>query len=385
MRYHLTPNGPKRCIAKKGNCKYSGQLHGSIEEVKKAYEKQHEHMSLTSVKKSDNENIINNDNNVNFGIASVESNRKFESAVIDKISVDKDLLEESRRQEKVLQEVIIQGRDFTDEEIASRADYVERVTSILRSEGLETHKLMFDEDGNPSSERREVMESVIEQSLALYSDIPKEKKSILTGGIGGAGKGTILRGKGLDKTYATINPDDTKELMAVNGFIPNVPGLTAMESSTLAHREAVIYSTAVYETLISQGKNINIDATMGNIASVKKDVKNLTGAGYDIRGIFVDIDNDTSIVRGNGRYKKSMDSFAKNGGVGIGGRPVPRIVNKPPENPVFSSSSVENFAKVHGAGLFSQAEVWNNDGAKPVQVDVDDFVGDTFRGKAWEW
>ena len=62
----------------------------------------------------------------------------------------------------------------------------------------------------------------------------------MVGGLGGAGKTTILKGQAnVDLSrYLMINPDDIKEEMAQRGLVPHIEGLSPMEASDLVHEES---------------------------------------------------------------------------------------------------------------------------------------------------
>jgi hypothetical protein len=62
----------------------------------------------------------------------------------------------------------------------------------------------------------------------------------IAGGLGGAGKTTVLeQHAGINSSgFPTINPDEFKEELARRDLVPDVPGLSPMEASSLVHQES---------------------------------------------------------------------------------------------------------------------------------------------------
>lgn len=70
-------------------------------------------------------------------------------------------------------------------------------------------------------------------------NVPCGRLALFTGGLGGAGKTSMLARNDVDVTqFLTLNNDDIKEEMASDGMIPQVNGLTPMEACPLVHEEA---------------------------------------------------------------------------------------------------------------------------------------------------
>ncbi|WP_034252270.1 zeta toxin family protein [Bifidobacterium crudilactis] len=96
----------------------------------------------------------------------------------------------------------------------------------------------------------------------LQRDARHDGRLVFAGGMGGAGKSTILRMMGGTDGYITVNPNDIKERMAQEGMIPNVRGLTPMEASPLVHEEASRMSKEIIHELSRTNTNMVIDKTM---------------------------------------------------------------------------------------------------------------------------
>ena len=213
-----------------------------------------------------------------------------------------------------------------------RAQLIEKRVDEAKAKGLETTQqfaVQVGEDDagdplfvwNPERERqhKEVLDHFWKQE---FDGIPSEGKSVVSGGIGGAGKSTILRNHAdIDRAaYGTVNPDDIKEYMAEHGMMPKLKGLDLMEGSALAHEESSYLAKQLAQRAYGEKKNMIWDITMASPRSVQSRVDALTKYGYsEIKGVFVDIPVETSVERAIGRWWQGHTDP----NVSIGGRYVP--------------------------------------------------------------
>ena len=81
---------------------------------------------------------------------------------------------------------------------------------------------------------------IIDDLYRDAGDVLCDGEAVIAGGLGGAGKGTVLaKHAGIDTSkYLVIDPDRIKEQMALRGMIPDVAGLSPMERSVLVHEES---------------------------------------------------------------------------------------------------------------------------------------------------
>ncbi|MFM9035960.1 MAG: zeta toxin family protein [Mycobacterium sp.] len=250
--------------------------------------------------------------------------------------------------------------DFTE-----RADYVDRVLMKWFENGTSTATL-YKNNGKWNPVRRqqqlELMEEIWNESA---SNVPNNGKSIISGGLGGAGKSYTLENivKVDPSEYFTINPDLIKEKMAEKDMIPNLdPKLTPMELSPLAHTEA---SEMAYELAIRayrEKKNVVWDITMSSKASVANGrVKLMRAAGYrEINAVFVDVTVEKSIRQARTRWSNGLIAFAQ--GVGYGGRFLPSGAageNLPTPGAPWRSKNREVFEAVKT--LFDGYKVYDNE------------------------
>ncbi|MGJ4139086.1 DUF3560 domain-containing protein [Corynebacterium evansiae] len=190
--------------------------------------------------------------------------------------------------------------------------------------------------------------------------IPRDRKALFTGGIGGSGKGATLkeRNKGEGTKYLTLNADDVKEVMAEMGMIEVPDNMTPMEGVALIHEESSDITSALADRAYKQGMNVVWDITMGSTGSVQKRIDDLRENGYtDIVGTFTDVPLEVSVNGAAQRYARGMDKFIN--GDGYGGRYVPENVIRKAETEtpgVTRNKQVFNSLR----DQFDSWEVWDN-------------------------
>jgi hypothetical protein len=215
---------------------------------------------------------------------------------------------------------------LTDKEWTEHLTEVRLKLETAHARGLVTDQLYtIDPDRlRWTRERRQVHGEIVESIYEDAKNVPCEHSAIIAGGLGGAGKTTILKEQGgIDSSkYLTINPDDVKEEMARRGLIPQVEGLSPMEASDLVHEESSTIAKRLARRAYADGKNLIWDITMSSHESAEARINDLHRAGYaQVDGIFVDISVETSARRIEARHRQGHDEFR--GGHGLGGRFVP--------------------------------------------------------------
>jgi hypothetical protein len=224
---------------------------------------------------------------------------------------------------------------LTDEQFAARTTLVSNVMNDARKT-LSTDITHTDEHGGWDPERDALHREVAAALYAKAANVPTDGQAVIAGGLGGAGKSTVLRKfANIDQSkYLTVNPDDIKEELARRGKIPEVPGhpeLSPMERAPLVHEESSRIARMVADRAYADRRNMIWDITMSSQASVESRVTAMRGAGYTgIKGIFVDVPVESSaskagaVERAMTRYRSGVDQF--NAGSGLGGRFVPPSV-----------------------------------------------------------
>jgi predicted kinase len=195
-------------------------------------------------------------------------------------------------------------------------------------------------------ERRDAHDDIIEDLYRESANVPCEREAIIAGGLGGAGKSTVLdKYAGVDRSrYLTINPDDIKEVMAERGLIPELDGLSPMEASDLVHEESSHIAYQLADRAMRDGKNIIWDITMSRLGSVLGRLDGLDDAAYSTKGVFVDISTDVAVERADARHRIGHEDYRA--GIGFGGRYVPPEVIQAQTDPEWGSINRRTFEEV---------------------------------------
>jgi hypothetical protein len=259
---------------------------------------------------------------------------------------------------------------------ADYADHVREVAKLLdraTAEGLTTdrlHTLNPDHD-IWTDDRADVHDQIIEDAYRAAANVPCERQAVIAGGLGGAGKTTVLEQyAGIDRSqFLTINPDGFKEELARRGLVPQIPGLSPMEASTLGHEESSYLARQLALRALADGKNIIWDVTMSSLASASRRVDELRAAEYRrVDGLFVDIPIETSVGRVEARHRQGHDLFLS--GEGLGGRLVPAEVTRSQADPDFGSVNRRAFETLKDR--FDHWAIYDNsaDGRPPILTET---------------
>lgn len=256
--------------------------------------------------------------------------------------------------------------EVTDAEYEAHTKVIEARIGAALKDGKNTdaeHALDVDR-GVWSAERAKVHKQIVNDLYAKAKHVPNDRKSVMAGGLGGAGKSTVL-GKyaGIDSSkFLTLNPDDMKEVMAERGLVPEVEGLSPMERAALIHEESSHLTNLLGKRALGDGKNVIWDITMASRGSVDRRITEMRGAGYDdMRAVFVDIPVETSVERALARHRRGMTKY--NAGEGLGGRYVPPSIIRKNESKTSTSKNRDTFEAVKGE--FDQWDLYDNTGTAP--------------------
>jgi predicted kinase len=261
---------------------------------------------------------------------------------------------------------------FTDAEWAEHVADVRDALEQADSDGLATDcQYTTDPDREQwTAERDRVQGLIVADLYEQAKDVPCDHQSIIAGGLGGAGKSTVLS-KHADvdlSQYLTINPDTIKEEMARRGLIPEVAGLSPMEASDLVHEESSAIAKQLARKALADGKNVIWDITMSSRASTEHRIDDLRSAGYRVDGVFVDIPVETSVRRADARHREGEEDYCA--GHGLGGRYVPHEVIRAQADSQWGSKNRRTFEEV--SPRFDHWSRYDNsvDGRPPRLVDT---------------
>lgn len=211
------------------------------------------------------------------------------------------------------------GGDYRPMSDAEYQAHAERVGEAVQRDWTRGTDKEFSLDGKGKKWEKERARLHIEIADRMYeeqfADIPSDGKAMFSGGLGGAGKGTILssgRIEGFEPDqYGTVNPDDVKEFMAKQfpDMIPDREGYSSkMEASAVIHEESSHIALMIAERAYAERKNMVWDITMGSERSVDGRIKKLREAGYEqIEAVFVDIPVEVSVKRALSRHRNGME------------------------------------------------------------------------------
>lgn len=190
---------------------------------------------------------------------------------------------------------------------------------------------------------------------------PREGRSVLAGGLMGAGKSTVPgKHAGIAKgDYFTINPDEIKDAMATRGMVPEVKGLSPLEASTLIHDESSHISNMLAQRAYSHHTNVIWDVSMSNKASMQRRINEMAGHGYSKPdGVFVNVPVETSVERALSRHRKGMEAYRQ--GQGMGGRYAPPHLIRQSASTTSDSANRDVFNELDKEKAFGSSVVYDN-------------------------
>ncbi|MEJ2855654.1 MULTISPECIES: hypothetical protein [unclassified Saccharothrix] len=136
---------------------------------------------------------------------------------------------------------------LTDEEWAAHVQALDEAVEQAKRDGRSTD-VLYTEDGDgrtwlPWRVAQQV--EVAEELYAKAADVPSDGRAVLTGGLPGAGKTTVLQDNPFvdPADYLVLSSDDAKEVMCEHGMIPPLEDFAPMETADLIQREAAYYDS----------------------------------------------------------------------------------------------------------------------------------------------
>lgn len=199
--------------------------------------------------------------------------------------------------------------------IAAGDDWAERAKilgELDADSGDETTGAIHDRiDGDQwTAERAALHQQIIDARIAAAASVPRDREAILLGGLPGSGKTSVVTNHnglytelGIDNSrYLHLDPDDLKQELLDRNAVDRVPGMTDGEHAALIHQESGHLMDRLHEEATSQGINVIVDKTMSSPPRGEMEV--LTGFGYTVRGVFVDVPVAESLVSAEKRWHR---------------------------------------------------------------------------------
>lgn len=209
------------------------------------------------------------------------------------------------------------------------------------ADGQETNKLHTVDAENEvwTKERAAMHDQMLSEIIEAHEHVPRDKKAVMAGGLGGSGKTTVLsKHAGIsDAEFLALNPDDLKEELVKRGMGPQIEGLSPMEASMLLHEESSYLSKMLAQRAYDQNMNVKWDITMSSKGSTEKKLEELAKEGYEVEAVFVDIPVEESVNRALSRHRRGLEKHRN--GEGLGGRYVPPKIIRKASDSEFSSGN----------------------------------------------
>lgn len=213
--------------------------------------------------------------------------------------------------------------------------------------------------------------------------MPCDGKVIMSAGLPGAGKTTVLTSEGMNvnmNEYATISSDDFKEMLAEENAIPQIEGLSQMECSTLVHSESSYLADKLLSRLADKNKNIIYDFTCKNPTTAKLRMNQFLNKNYssnNIQLVFVSIHPDIAQERAKFRYRIKLNESITDEN-SIGGRYLPpKIIDssRTTDQSKFFSINAESVITLSEDPELNLPEpkIFDNSGTGPIQKDFKTF------------
>lgn len=282
-------------------------------------------------------------------------------------------------EENALREHLKTKTPYSDEEYDRHREYIRRVAKEHKStHSQNTHRVKG--KTKYKEERQALHREIISELMAKYADVPREGRILLTGGLPGSGKTTVVdNNPDLEADqYATVNPDDIKEMLIAKGGAPAIRGLLPMETNSLLQYESQYIADNFVEEISQKRHNLLLDKTMSSPNPISKTLATLRERGYSqIEAVFMDVDGYVAYDRIVARHRQGLDDYVTKG-EGIGGRAVSgTVVSASISNdPHFNSTNAQTLVELFKRGEFTATpRIFDTSKNPAVEIPFAKFVG----------
>lgn len=168
-----------------------------------------------------------------------------------------------------------------------------------KAAALKSSRDVHMKDGVYTAERQALHDKIKSDFLA-QGKIEDEPKLLLTGGLPGSGKSSVLESEqyaGYEGQYVVIDSDRIKGLLAKADGIDNV----TIEAASY-HAEADDIIANIFSEALEKRMNIGLDGTMKSSGKMVSLAQSFKDKGYSVEVAFVNLDPEKAITRGIGRF-----------------------------------------------------------------------------------
>lgn len=258
-------------------------------------------------------------------------------------------------------------REHQDESFSRHQQFVGETVMAARGAGLNSETALKPE-GIWTVETADYINSLVDEMITELEEkgVPKSRKSLMLGGLPGAGKTTLVTNYGLNMDeWAVSNPDEVKERLIRDGVYPKIDGLSPMETAGPIHELSSHVAKIFQDRVVKAGFNMIADITMGGRpksdgrTGAEKAADTLINSGYEVDAVFVDVPLSMSAASQNQRHLEGINEL-RTGKKSEGGRYVPEEILAESDIGGDRSLNRENFEKMKSEGLFSRWYLLDN-------------------------
>lgn len=204
-----------------------------------------------------------------------------------------------------------EGQDALLRMGVSKSKVYEKITTArsLVAEGKTSKELFYNTKTGWDAERKAIHRD-IRDNLLKMGDVAKageKPRVILTGGIPGSGKSSMMRNDiylKREEKYVHLDADDIKKTLAIKDGYDKVTWQAA-----LYHEESSDVLMMTIKDAVAQGKNIIYDGTMKKTGKIVELVDEFKKAGYTVEIAYADLPMEKAIIRSTERFIKEEGRF----------------------------------------------------------------------------
>lgn len=236
-------------------------------------------------------------------------------------------------------------KPWTPEEHDSHARYAEdTLTRALdggqatsRTETLDGHGQVW------KPERASLHRDIVQDYMHKAETVPSGHRAVLAGGIPSPARDSAARQAAPEKDYLHVSTDLIKQELAARGVIPQLNGLSPMESSPLVHEESQHIADLITREALRRGKNVAVHTAMSDPDAVAAHVNRMRQAGHTVHGVFVHTPPGKAADAARSRHRSGHESWRQE--KSAGGRYVSPAVIRSAETAPGSSVNADAFEK----------------------------------------